>query len=396
VRRTGVWAVAAIETNSWRRYGRGREPARRRPCPQSAGRRLTESQSEGEASRLGASLVQSPAPLSAEQASDLARGAFGIMGPAKPLRSERDENFLIRTRTGDFVLKVINPAEDPTVSDFHAQALLHAAIADPALPAPRLVPARDGAPQACVDLPGGRRVVQLLTFLPGLVAADAPRSMALRVEIARMLARFDRLFRDFRHPAADHPLSWDLKHAARLREMLAGLQDSAERALAERALDGFDLTVAPALPRLRAQVIHNDFNLHNVLVSQDAPPRIVGILDFGDMIWAPLVNDLAIAMSYHVAQDADPLVPAVEMAVAYHGLTPLEAVESDLLYDLVAARMAMTLLITDWRARRHPENAAYITKNRPAALAGLARFGEVTRREAQDRFRRALRLEAAP
>jgi len=390
-----VQAVAAIETTPWTLQHEGRTRPGGRSSASFAGRRLNEAPSEGEASRveLGASLAQSPAPLSAEQASDLARRGFGVLGLAKPLRSERDENFLIRTRSGDYVLKVINPAEDPTVSDFHAQALIHAETADPTLPVPRLVRTRDGAPQAGFDLPGGRRVVQMLTFLPGLVAAEAPRSPTLRVEIARMLARFDRVFHDFRHPAADHPLSWDLKHAARLRGMLPGLQDSAERALAERALDGFDLTVALALPQLRAQVIHNDFNLHNVLVSQDA--RVVGLLDFGDMIWAPLVNDLAIAMSYHVAQDADPLAPAVEMAAAYHGLTPLEARESDLLYDLVAARMAMTLLITDWRARRHPENAAYITKNRPAALAGLARFGEISRREAQDRFRRALGLEAA-
>jgi len=344
---------------------------------------------------LGASLSGSPPALSAEAAVDLAKAAFGVVGSAKALRSERDNNFLITARTGDYVLKVVHPAEDLAVSDFHARALIHAETVDPTLPAPRLVRTLAGEPQARLALPGGERAVQLLTFLPGVIAAEAPQSPTVRLEIARMLARFDRVFSAFRHPADDHLLSWDLKNATRLRELLSGLDDKEERALAESALDGFESTVSPVLPRLRAQVIHNDFNRHNVLVSEDAPPRVVGLLDFGDMIWAPLVNDLAIAMSYHLAADADPLAPAVEMAAAYHQLLPLEAQESDLLFDLIATRMAMTVLITSWRARRHPENAAYITKNRPAALAGLSRFVGVSRAEAQERFRQALGLEAS-
>lgn len=345
---------------------------------------------------LGASLTQAPPPITPTEAEDLARRAFGVTGSARPLRSERDENFLIHSGAGDYVLKVINPAEPPEVSDFHARALLHAEHAEPDLPVPRLVRTCDGEPQGRFQVGGGERVLQLLTFLPGKVAAEAPRSRPLRAAIGAVLARFDAAFRDFRHPASDHPLSWDLKSAARLNELLPGLQAKGERALAEAALEAFAAEVEPMLPQLRAQVIHNDFNLHNVLVGETSPAQVVGLIDFGDMIWAPLVNDLAIAMSYHVAGEADPLAGALELAKAYHDTSPLEPREADLLFDLIRARMAMTVLITDWRARRHPENAAYITKNRPSAIAGLTSLSRISREEAQGQVRRALGLEAAP
>jgi Ser/Thr protein kinase RdoA (MazF antagonist) len=203
--------------------------------------------------------------------------------------------------------------------------------------------------------------------------------VALRRAIGAVLGRFDTAFGSFRHPADDHPLTWDLKRTARLKPLLAG-QGRDERALAEAALEAFALNVQPLLPGLRAQVIHNDLNLHNVLVDEASPPRVAGLIDFGDMIWAPLVNDLAIAMSYHVAGESDPLSGALELARAYHD----------------RARMAMTVLIAGARARRNPQNADYITRNRPSAIAGLASLSRLSRTRAQDQVRRALGLGGAP
>jgi hypothetical protein len=53
----------------------------------------------------------------------------------------------------------------------------------------------------------------------------------------------------------------------------------------------------------------------------------------------------------------------------------------------------MTVLITEWRAARHPGNRAYILKNHPAAVAGLIQLSGIARVEAQSRFRRAFGLD---
>jgi Ser/Thr protein kinase RdoA (MazF antagonist) len=51
---------------------------------------------------------------------------------------------------------------------------------------------------------------------------------------------------------------------------------------------------------------------------------------------------------------------------------PLSAEEIDLMPLLVRARLAMTALITNWRASLYPHNRDYILRNAPAAWAGLA------------------------
>ena len=65
------------------------------------------------------------------------------------------------------------------------------------------------------------------------------------------------------------------------------------RALAEKFMARFTDHVLPRLASLRSQVIHNDYHLYNVLVAPDDHARIVGVIDFGDMLHAPLVGEVA-------------------------------------------------------------------------------------------------------
>ncbi|WP_338509164.1 hypothetical protein [Pseudomonas poae] len=41
---------------------------------------------------------------------------------------------------------------------------------------------------------------------------------------------------------------------------------------------------------------------------------------------------------------------------------------------MIEARLLATVLITEWRAREHPENSEYILRNNPSAWAGLRRL----------------------
>ncbi len=44
-------------------------------------------------------------------------------------------------------------------------------------------------------------------------------------------------------------------------------------------------------------VLHNDANDHNVIVSQDGS-EVVGVLDFGDMVYSCYIFELAITIAY--------------------------------------------------------------------------------------------------
>lgn len=327
---------------------------------------------------MTASALESPpASLSTAAAEALALDVYGLAAQARPLVSERDQNFHLRARDGaEYVLKITNAAEDPAVAEMQTLALRHVAAADPGAVVQRVVPTASGALSAVLPGPTGDQIVRLMTFLPGVMLHRAASTPAQRRSLGAAHARLTLALQGFSHPAQDHVLLWDLKQAPSLRRLLPFVGDAGRRALAEAALDRFEARVAPILPGLPAQVVHNDLNPHNVVVDPDDTDRVCGILDFGDMVATPRVCDTAIAASYQLAHGLEALCDYV---AAYHAALPLAPAELETLYDLVAMRMATSVLISEWRAGRYPENAEYILRNHPAAVTGLERLAHAGR-----------------
>ncbi|HEY0200668.1 MAG TPA: phosphotransferase [Burkholderiaceae bacterium] len=310
------------------------------------------------------------APVSVDEALMLLRTHYGLSGTLLPLTGERDANFLLTLPgypTVRRMLKVSHPSEDAVVTDFQTQALLHIAQTAPDLPVQRLVPTLEGHPSIAVQMPDGRtRMVRLFSYLEGLPMPHAPRSAAQSANVARTLARVDHALAGLRHAAGALELPWDIQRAGHIRGLLAHIGQPQQRALAEHALDGFELNVVPLLGTLRRQPIHNDFNIYNLLVDPTAPEQVAGILDFGDMVEAPMINDLAVAASYQIDQLGEhtgPLDAIAAFASAYHAIQPLRPTELDLLLDLIRARLTMVVAISGLRAARYPENAAYLLRN---------------------------------
>src|SRR5262249_19247789 len=156
-----------------------------------------------------------------------------------------------------------------------------------------------------------------------------PRTLETLAGLGRLLGEMDRALADFQHESARRELDWDLSRALALEPELEGVQDEARRALAARALARFRAEAAPALPRLRRQVIHGDANDHNVILGDPrALPRpVTGLLDFGDMHQGLLVAEPAVAAAYALLGEADPLPALAAVVSGYHAATPLEAHE---------------------------------------------------------------------
>ena len=324
---------------------------------------------------LDEALFVAATAVSAEEAKATLRAVYGIDGAVAPLPGEKDSNFRVDDGRGSvFLLKFAHPAESPAVSDLHARALLHVAARDPGLPVQRVVPTREGGADAETALPGQpRRRVRLVTFLDGLPQSRSPTSVAQRRKTGAALARLQAALAGFAHPGADHASAWDLKHAGRLRALLAVDDDSAERRDLETVLDRFDADIAPRLASLRRQVVHNDFNRDNLLVDAADPTRVRGILDFGDAVSTPVALDVAVGAAYQLHGEGA-FDGALDFLAGFDRVRPLEAVEVALMPGLIATRTAQRILISRWRAARFPENAPYLLRNVPAARDRLRRL----------------------
>lgn len=338
-----------------------------------------------------------PAPaVPADAALAFVERRFGLAGELRPLESERDQNFRLTLADGrTLVLKISNPAESPDVLDFQARALEHLARQAPELPVPHIVTGIDGAALQRLDTGDGACMVRLVSWLDGVPVEAVPSTPALRQNLSRVAAELGRQLRGFFHPSARHPLLWSVDAAATVSRLVDHIDAPARRALAAANFDRHARFIAPLLPGLRAQVIHNDCNPDNVLVSEADRTEVTGIIDFGDMVYAPLVSDLAVAVAYQVVGQPDPLAVASEMLAAYHAVYPLEPAEVDILFELARLRLTMSVCICAWRALAHPENVRYILGSHERYWETLETLESIDPGAASARFRAACDMPPA-
>jgi 4-aminobutyrate aminotransferase-like enzyme/Ser/Thr protein kinase RdoA (MazF antagonist) len=309
-------------------------------------------------------LETQPPRFTADEVARIADELFGIRGTASDLGSERDATFLIDDGEGGAILKISNLGEDAAVLDLEHAAIAHVLGVDPELPI-----ARPLAGRATYD---GHHV-RLFERLHGRSGGPGLDDEAIRA-FAAVHARLNLALRSFFHPAAGRELLWNLAYTPKLRRLLDAIDDRERRDIVERVLDTFEGRVAPRWPRLRAQVVHADFTLGNVLFDEEA--RIAAIVDFGDCAWSAQVADFAVALASLLrGRPADDVFRTGRIAVdGYTSHIPLEPDELSVLGHLVAARLAMIVAISAWRVRNYPENADYITAEDDDSWALLELF----------------------
>ncbi|MFL7890724.1 MAG: aminotransferase class III-fold pyridoxal phosphate-dependent enzyme [Anaerolineales bacterium] len=308
-------------------------------------------------------LVTKSPDFTVEQVKEFANRLYGLTGNLVPLESERDQNFHIVNENGDqFVIKIANRAEDPMVTEMQIKALDHIARVDPGIPVPKVFPSCNGlAIEQIRAEDGTKHRFRVLSYMQGVPPKDDPTESVLHRPMGVCVARLELALRGFFHPAANYDLLWDIKQVSNLRKYLTYISDANHNELASYFLDRFDRNVLPLIPKLRAQIIHNDIVPDNILVAENDPGKIVGIIDFGDMIHTPLIIDLATTIAPMLRGHADPVDVAVEIVTGYQEIIPLEGAELRVLYDLIAARLTMLNVIAIWRETLHPNNREYIT-----------------------------------
>ena len=273
----------------------------------------------------------------------IAEKCFGIQASASELPSERDRNFLLTAREGArFVLKIANANEVRVTLEAQNAMLEH--LAEQVEFCPRVVPAVSGEGIEVVD----GRFVRVLTYLPGKPLATVSQSPELMYDLGRTLGQLSRALVGFDHPGARRAFHWDLAEGEKVVERY-GAQIKADwlRELVQG--QKFEVDVS----QLRRSVVHGDGNDYNVLVEGD---KVVGLIDFGDIVYSYTVGELAIAVAYVVLGKADPYVAAAPVIEGYREEFELEQEELDALWPLVRLRLCMSVCIAAHQQEQHPEN----------------------------------------
>ncbi|WP_409259507.1 aminotransferase class III-fold pyridoxal phosphate-dependent enzyme [Pseudomonas sp. KCJK9009] len=310
-----------------------------------------------------------PAPrFSASDAEGLAKDFFNVTGTATPLDGERDRNYWLDTGVdAGWILKIVNASEPRVESEFQTALLDHLAVHGAHLGVPHLRASVTGDYLPSVaSSTGEQHAVRLVSWLAGTPLAKARRSLALMRNFGQALGELDRALQGFMHPGAVRDLDWDLRHAARSRSRLHCIKDPDRRAVAERFIARFEQTVQPELASLRAQVIHNDANDWNILVDAETAGNVTGFIDFGDAVHTVLIAEVAIASAYAILDMDDPIGAAAALVAGFHEKYPLQAQELDVLFNLIAMRLVISVTFSASRQDQTDDNPYLAISEAPA------------------------------
>src|SRR4030095_10911075 len=140
--------------------------------------------------------------FSFEEATALARDLYGLDVAASALPSERDQNFLLRDRSGGkYVLKIANALEDRALLKAQQQAM--ARVAERAPRGQRIAPTRSGALLSEIRSTSVmRHFVWMVDWLPGVALGDLKRhAPELLRDLGRRVRQIDSALADLDHPA---------------------------------------------------------------------------------------------------------------------------------------------------------------------------------------------------
>lgn len=294
-----------------------------------------------------------------------------------------DDNGLIEATEGRFVVKWAPRGASRVRIDAQVAALDHLAVAVPELRVPRVHRNRHG--DAVIDYEG--RWARVLAFVPGRPLGELGATEAFDGPVGDLLGRLSAGLRGFGHPGCHQPLSWDTRTVL-VKAAELGAVERRDRRLLDQVLleieDGM-----PGLCRLPEQVTHHDGHDQNLMVDDHGR---LGLIDFGDLVHSWRAAELAVGMSYRLADRDDPLGAAASMAAAFHRHAPLAEGEVAAIPLLVGARLTMSLIHSAVARARTPDNA-YVSESEPVMRA-LLRWWLATHPDAWvEAMRRGIGLE---
>ena len=183
---------------------------------------------------------------------------------------------------------------------------------------------------------------RLLTYIEGDFLANAKQNKDLLFNFGKSIAQLDKhLLSKRNYPIEARKQVWDLQYCLLNKVKIDHITDASKRKLVHYFFDQFEHHVLPIHDVLRYSIIHGDLNENNVLVEKN---EIVGFIDFGDICYSPLINEIAIAITYiMLLNKKDPIKKACEVLKGYHSVVALFKEEVELLYYLIAARLCVSV-----------------------------------------------------
>lgn len=319
---------------------------------------------------------------------------YGIKGHLKPLPGYVDFNFKVDDDKGaSYILKISRPEPDLKDLSFQ-QALIGHLESSARQQTPKLIRSKSGETLLMKEHKG-KRSIRLLTWVEGRLWSDVnPIKPDLLESLGQVAGGLSKSLSSFDDPAALRDFEWDLAQSSWTIEH-RGLFEGEQASIVTYFQDRFQLG-QPAYGQLRRQIVHNDVNDNNIIVSEDLMnPKVKSIIDFGDAVHTQLINDVAICCTYVIMGFPNPLAAISPILKGYHAVYPLLEEELEHLYTAIGMRLVTSLTKSAINKLEEPENE-YLQVSDKAGWTLLRKWYQINPDFAHYSFRLACGFPAHP
>ena len=267
------------------------------------------------------------------------------------LNSERDVNLLIKgAGTKQYVVKISNPKESLAQLEYqdllinHLRQSIQLRNIYPEIFHKKILFYKDRNERGCA--------VRILTYIEGDMYAKSKNSDDTEKSLGKLLALQSNQLQSFIKNQAIRSFEWDPSDI-RWTKKFINLFKGANKNIIKNTIDEHEKFVFKNIKNLKHAVTHGDPNDYNIVVKKE---KIIGFIDFGDSIYAPVINDLAISLSYALMGKNNLYKSLKNIVGTYNEFYKLSDLDIYSLLALIKSRLVITLVMAAKQRKKYPDN----------------------------------------
>lgn len=254
---------------------------------------------------------------------------------------------------------------------------------------PKPIPFLDGSFVKVLEIDDQTLICRMLSYLTGNLLGDIKHAKNVFQSLGAFLAQMDIKLLSFNNTTIKERQSeWNTENFSLNKKYIHDIPNVKDENIVHYFFQQYEKQVVPLIPKLRKSIIHNDANQWNVLVKNK---EISGIIDFGDLAYSQLINELAIAIAYACQNTENPLEWSLIILKSYHKILQIKEIEIQVLYYLIAARLCISVCNAAHSKLINPNNE-YAFSGEKSAWKMLDKWITINPLAAENSFRSAIDL----
>ena len=279
----------------------------------------------------------------------------------KNLNSERDKNYLVYLDNDKkYILKISNTNESKEILKLQDYVLSNL---NKRQSIKKIIPKKiHKSIKTFIDKNNSKCFVRLLSFIDGKLYANCKPSRELEVSLGTYVGFLSKELNNLGHPSSFRKFEWDPSSIEWINKYV-NLFKSKKRIIIKKNISEFNNFVKKNKNNLRYSLTHGDPNNYNLVVSNK---KIIGLLDYGDMIFAPTINDIAICLSYALMNNRNINETLKNIIQSYNHVYPITLNETISLFSLVKSRLTITVVMAEKQIKKFPKNKYLLISKKSA------------------------------